>query len=64
MNITKNIGRIDRTIRFGVGLLLVLWGLLSGSWLGLIGLIPLATVVLNWCPLYSALGINTSKVGE
>lgn len=64
MKITKNIGRIDRIIRLAVGLLLVLWGLLTANWFGLIGLIPLATVVLNWCPLYTALGMNTLKPGE
>lgn len=64
MNMNKNIGRIDRTIRFGVGLALVLWGLLYANWFGAIGLILLATVVLNWCPVYAALSIDTRKSGE
>ena len=46
MNMTKNIGKIDRTIRLGVGLALVVWGLLTQNWLGAIGLIPLGTAVV------------------
>jgi hypothetical protein len=64
MNITKNIGRIDRTIRFGIGLALVIWGLLSGNWLGLIGVILLATVALSWCPAYVPFGFSTRQPGE
>ena len=29
--------------------------------LGLIGLIPIATAFLQWCPLYTLLGISTCK---
>jgi hypothetical protein len=27
----------------------------------LIGLIPLLTAIIGWCPLYSIFGINTCK---
>lgn len=64
MNMTKNIGRIDRTIRFAIGLALVVWGLLSGNWFGALGLVLIATVALSWCPVYVPLGISTRKAGE
>jgi hypothetical protein len=64
MNMTKNVGRIDRAIRFAVGLALVVWGLLSPSWLGAIGLIPIATAAMSWCPAYSLVGISTCKTGN
>ncbi|NIR60918.1 MAG: DUF2892 domain-containing protein [Gammaproteobacteria bacterium] len=59
---THNIGNADRVIRIIVGIaLLSLIVFLEGAarWWGLLGLIPLATVVLGWCPAWSLLGINT-----
>jgi hypothetical protein len=64
MNMTKNIGTIDRTLRLGVGLALVVWGLLSQNWLGAIGLIPISTPAISWCPAYTLYGMNTSKTAE
>lgn len=59
---TQNIGRLDRIIRFilGVGLL-GLYGALQppDRYLTLLGLIPLGTALTGNCPLYSALGIST-----
>ncbi len=56
----SNSGGIDRILRIVVGLVLV--GLtLAGTlpvW-GWIGIVPLATGLLGWCPLYAMLGINT-----
>jgi len=55
----------DRTFRIVVGfVLLALWFVLPGSWqyLALLGLIPLLTVVLKYCPISHALGINTCRV--
>ena len=58
---TKNIGSIDRVIRIVLGLaLLSLLVVLEGNnkWFGLIGIVPLATAFLSWCPLYSVVGIK------
>ena len=58
----KNEGNLDRLIRFIIGLLVLsLWFALSGTtkYWALLGLIPLLTSVLGWCPLYSLFGINT-----
>ena len=57
-----NIGTIDRTIRALVGLgILSLLFLLEDStrWWGLIGLIPLTTAAIGYCPPYAWMGINT-----
>ena len=63
----KNIGSTDKWIRIalGVALLLVLLLVQSGwRWLGLIGIIPLATALMNHCPLYSLFGISTNKAKD
>ena len=55
-----NMGLIDRIVRIAIGAALVLYGWLNGSTLLLvIGLIPLATALISFCPLYTLLGINT-----
>jgi len=57
-----NVGGIDKLVRIiaGLGLLSLLF-LLKGDvrLLGLIGIVPLATGLAGYCPLYSMLGLNT-----
>jgi hypothetical protein len=55
-----NEGTIDRTVRTALGLAL-LGTVFVGpqSWLGLIGLVPLATGLFGFCPLYRLVGIST-----
>ena len=57
-----NVGTIDRVLRILVGVLLIALTLTGtiGLW-GWIGLVPLATGVLRFCPLYPLLGISTCK---
>jgi len=56
-----NIGKIDRLVRGIVGVLIILAGIYFKSWWGAIGLIPLITALLRYCPLYIPLKINTYK---
>lgn len=57
-----NVGSIDRVVRVILGLaLLSLLFILDGNarYIGLIGIIPLATAAMRSCPLYSVLGMST-----
>lgn len=59
---TKNIGGIDRILRLIVGIVLIglaVAGLFS-PW-GYIGVIPLLTGLLGWCPAYTLFGFKTCK---
>jgi len=57
---TKNIGKIDRLIRFVVGLVILSLVFMGPQTMwGLLGLIPLGTALIGWCPPYAMLGINT-----
>lgn len=58
---TQNLGKLDRTLRILAGILLAAWGLFAQNWLGAIGLIPLATGLIGWCPAYMPLRLNTKK---
>jgi hypothetical protein len=55
-----NVGGIDRVLRILVGLGLVAWAaLLGGPVWAWIGIVPLATGAIGFCPLYPILGMNT-----
>jgi hypothetical protein len=64
----KNVGRLDRSVRFIAGVALVAIGLFTlGGWQGnstgvdvaLFALLPLATGLFGFCPTYALLGIST-----
>lgn len=57
-----NVGGIDRTIRIVLGIVLLsLFFVLEGNtrWWGLVGIVPLATGLLRWCPAYLPFGVRT-----
>jgi hypothetical protein len=56
---TKNVGCFDRTIRIAAGLVIIGWGASAQNWLGAIGIIPLVTGIIQWCPAYCPFGIST-----
>lgn len=62
---TFNVGGLDRTLRILVGLALVVAAATGtvGIW-AYVGLIPLVTGLLGWCPLYAALGLKTCRTGK
>ena len=55
-----NIGTADRVVRIiaGVGLIALAATGTVGLW-GYIGIVPLATAFMRFCPLYVPLGLNT-----
>ena len=58
----KNIGNIERIVRVVVGVtVLSLTFVGPQSLWGLLGLVPLATGLVGWCPPYAMLGISTCK---
>lgn len=57
----QNIGDTDKIIRLLVGLVIVGLGIYFKSWLGIIGIVPIITALLNYCPGYHLLGRSTSK---
>lgn len=55
-----NVGGIDKTVRIvaGAGLIGATVAGMLPVW-GYIGIVPLATGLLNWCPAYTLFGMNT-----
>ncbi|MBL8335025.1 MAG: DUF2892 domain-containing protein [Rubrivivax sp.] len=56
----SNVGGLDRILRIVAGLALIALTLTGqiGLW-GWVGLVPLGTALLGFCPAYTLLGINT-----
>ncbi|MBU0461523.1 MAG: DUF2892 domain-containing protein [Nanoarchaeota archaeon] len=58
----ENVGKVDKMIRFAVGIVLAVIGFYAHWWwLYIIAIIPVLTGMFNYCPLYTLLKINTNK---
>ena len=58
----QNIHNIERIIRVIIGLALISLVFVGPQtpW-GWLGIVPLATGIIGWCPPYALLGISTCK---
>jgi hypothetical protein len=63
--LAKNVGSIDRILRIVVGLALISLVFVGPQipW-GWIGIVPLLTAFIGFCPLYTLIGIRTCPVGQ
>lgn len=59
-----NMGKTDRVIRVIAGLAIIGAGVYLQSWWGIIGVVPLVTSGLGWCPAYAPFGITTLGKGS
>jgi len=58
----KNVGSIDRLIRIVVGIVLLSLVFIGPHTLwGLIGIVPLLTAFVGFCPLYGILHVRTRR---
>lgn len=57
---TVNEGKLDRAVRIVLGLVLIAMVFFGPQtpW-GWVGIVPLLTGLVGYCPLYSIFGINT-----
>ena len=65
----RNEGVVDRAIRIVLGVALLIVGFAvvggtAGTIIGVVGLIPLLTGLVGWCPLYSAFGMRTTGTAD
>lgn len=56
-----NVNQTDKLIRIIAGVAIIAAGVTFQSWWGAIGLIPLVTGLVRWCPAYQLLGLNTCR---
>lgn len=58
---TRNVGSIDRAVRIVIGLVLIAYGVVAKSWIGAIGIVPIATALIGWCPIYLPFGLSSCR---
>ena len=63
---SSNEGSVDRILRVVVGIALIAFALfgpaeIGWKWVGWIGVVPLLTGLVGWCPAYSLFGISTCR---
>lgn len=58
----RNVGTADKIIRIlvGIGVLALVFVGPKTPW-GWLGLIPLVTALVGWCPLYTVLRVRTCR---
>jgi hypothetical protein len=56
-----NVGNLDRMLRIVLGVALIAWAATGGPVWAWIGVVPLATALFRFCPLYTVLGLSTCK---
>jgi Protein of unknown function (DUF2892) len=63
----NNVGNFDRIIRIFAGIALMAMPIYMPearfSYLGWLGVIPIITAIVGYCPLYSILGVRTNAKG-
>jgi hypothetical protein len=61
----KNIGKTDKIIRIVLGVVILSQTVVGlGSLWGLIGLVLIVTALIDFCPAYTLLGINTRNIKD
>lgn len=61
MILKKNVGHIESIVRVTIGALIMAAGLYFDSWWGFVGLIPVFSGGVSFCPIYRALDIDTTE---
>ena len=62
----QNVGTVDRVVRIALGIILAAIGMLvlkgtASTIVSIVALIPLATGIVGFCPLYVPFKLNTVK---
>ncbi|AOS83072.1 hypothetical protein BIU88_02270 [Chlorobaculum limnaeum] len=60
----KNMGQKDRAVRAILGVVMLVYGIVFQNLVGIVGLIPLATAIIGYCPLYEVLGVTSNKYAD
>jgi hypothetical protein len=56
-----NVGSLDRTVRYLAGFAILGAGYYFRNWWGLVGLLPILTATIRFCPAYLPFGLSTCR---
>nr|WP_315020501.1 DUF2892 domain-containing protein [uncultured Aminipila sp.] len=54
-----NVGKIEQIFRITIGLIIIILGLYYKNWWGIVGILPIITGLIRYCPISDLLGIST-----
>jgi hypothetical protein len=54
-----NVGKTDKMFRIILGVIIILVGVYFQSWWGAVGVVPIVTGFMRWCPAYLPFGFST-----
>ena len=54
-----NVGKTDKMFRIILGVVIILVGFYFKNWWGAVGVIPIVTGFIRWCPAYLPFGFST-----
>jgi len=57
-----NVGKTDKIVRWIIGIVAIALGVYLKSWWGAVGLIPIVTALMGFCPIYTIVGLSSCKV--
>lgn len=58
-----NVGSIDKILRIAAGVILIILAIMGiGTPWTWIGIVPLVTGLMGWCPAYTLIGVNTCPI--
>lgn len=61
----KNIGTLDRLLRLGIGILLLIFAWWQASWIALaFALFTFYEALIGWCAFYQLIGKNTCPINS
>ena len=65
ISVKKNVGSVERVIRIFAGAVILSFAFVGprSPW-AYLGIIPLATGLVGWCPPYALLGFSTCKTSQ
>ena len=56
-----NVGNADKIVRWIIGIVIAGLGIYFKSWWGLVAIVPIATSLFSFCPIWAILRISTQK---
>jgi len=57
----KNVGSADKILRYVLGVGIITAGIYFKSWWGVVGIVPIVTATVGFCPAYLPFGLSTCK---
>ena len=57
----KNVGDGDKIVRYILGAVIIAAGVYFNSWWGLVGVVPIFTALMGWCPFYVPFKLSSIK---